>query len=89
MSTRIQYRRGWSLLLLANAVALAGCDLTGSYAQRYEESLANVGQLHRHALGQVARLVDVAAAQHGDVIGQQLQRDDDTIGCRNSGDRGT
>ena len=31
--------------------------------------------LHRHALGQVPRLVDVAAAGHGDVIGQQLQRD--------------
>ena len=30
---------------------------------------------HRHALGQVPRLVDVAAARHGDVIGQQLQRD--------------
>ena len=32
--------------------------------------------LHRHALGQVARLVDVAAAQQGDVIRQQLQRHD-------------
>ena len=26
--------------------------------------------------GQVARLVDVAAAAHGDVVGEQLQRND-------------
>src|SRR5262245_29563334 len=32
--------------------------------------------LHRDALGQVARLVDVAAAQARDVIGEELQRDD-------------
>ena len=31
--------------------------------------------LHRHALGEVARLIHVRAAQHGDVIRQQLQRD--------------
>ena len=31
--------------------------------------------LHRHALRQIPRLVDVAAAEHGDVIGQELQRD--------------
>ena len=30
----------------------------------------------RHALGQVARLVDVAAAPPRDVVGQQLERDD-------------
>lgn len=29
--------------------------------------------LHRYALGQVARLVDVAAAGHGGVVGQELQ----------------
>src|SRR5690625_6467469 len=30
--------------------------------------------LHRHALREVARLVDVAAAHHGNVIRQELQR---------------
>ena len=30
--------------------------------------------LHRHALGQVARLIHVAAASDGDMVGQQLQR---------------
>ena len=29
---------------------------------------------HRHRLGQVARLVDVATSHHGDVVGQNLQR---------------
>ena len=28
--------------------------------------------LHRHALGQVPRSVDVAATQHRDLVGQQL-----------------
>src|SRR5512140_1847666 len=32
--------------------------------------------LHRHTLGQVARLVDVAAAGDGDVIGQKLEGHD-------------
>ena len=31
--------------------------------------------LHRHALGQVAGLVHVAAPAHGDVVGQELQRE--------------
>ena len=30
--------------------------------------------LHRHALGQIARLIDVGALEHGDVIREQLQR---------------
>ena len=30
---------------------------------------------HRHALGEVSRLVHVVSAQHGDVIGEQLERD--------------
>ena len=30
---------------------------------------------HRDRLGQIARLVHVGAAQHGDVVGQKLQRD--------------
>ena len=34
------------------------------------------GLLDRHGLGEVARLIDVAAAAHGDVIGEQLQRHD-------------
>ena len=32
--------------------------------------------LHRDALRQIARLIDVAAAAHGDVVRQQLQRHD-------------
>ena len=32
--------------------------------------------LYRHALGEVAGLVHVAAACDGDVVGEQLQRDD-------------
>ena len=31
--------------------------------------------LYRHALGEIARLIDIFAPQHRDVIGQQLQRD--------------
>ena len=34
-----------------------------------------VALLHGHGFGQVARLVDVTAAPHGDVIRKQLQRD--------------
>src|SRR5207247_1984512 len=30
---------------------------------------------HRHALGQIARLVDVAAAGDGGVVGDELERD--------------
>src|SRR5687768_798977 len=40
--------------------------------------MLEVGSLllfHRHRLRQVPRLIDVAAATHGDVIRQQLQRD--------------
>jgi hypothetical protein len=32
--------------------------------------------LDRHRLGQISRLIYVAAAADGDVIGEQLQRDD-------------
>ena len=38
--------------------------------------LLRPGSLHGDALGEVARLVDVAAAEPGDVVGQQLERDD-------------
>src|SRR3990172_983926 len=31
---------------------------------------------HRDALGEVARAVDVASPQYGDVVGQELERDD-------------
>src|SRR6266481_4207158 len=31
---------------------------------------------HRHALGKVPRLIDVAAPRHGDVIREQLEGDD-------------
>ena len=34
-----------------------------------------IGLLDRHRLREVARLVDVGAAQHGDVVGEELQRD--------------
>lgn len=30
--------------------------------------------LHRHRLGEVARLIHVGAAHHGHVVGEQLQR---------------
>jgi hypothetical protein len=36
------------------------------------------GLLHRDALGQIARLVDIRAAPDGDMIGQQLQRVSDS-----------
>ena len=32
--------------------------------------------LDRHALGEVARLIDVAAELDGEVIGEELERDD-------------
>src|SRR5206468_3313381 len=32
--------------------------------------------LHRHRLGEVARLVDVAAEAHGDVVAEELERND-------------
>lgn len=43
MSALKQFRRNWSLLLVG-VVALAGCDLTGSYSQRYAASLDSVGK---------------------------------------------
>ena len=38
--------------------------------------LACGGLLDGHAFGQVARLIDVASAQHSDMVGKQLQRHD-------------
>src|SRR5438105_4600626 len=32
---------------------------------------------YRHRLGQIARLIDITSAAHGDVVGKQLQRDDE------------
>src|SRR5258708_10529900 len=32
--------------------------------------------LHRHAFRQIPRLIDVASAAQGDVVGEQLRRDD-------------
>ena len=55
---------------------LAACKSLKHSLRSIPERRTPEPSLHRHALGQVARLVDVAAAQHGDVIGQQLQRDD-------------
>jgi hypothetical protein len=36
--------------------------------------------LDRHSLGEVARLIDVFAAEMGDVVGEQLERDGDGNG---------
>ena len=36
--------------------------------------------LHRHALGQIAGLIDVTAAQDGHIVGEQLQRHDELQG---------
>ena len=40
------------------------------------------GSFHRHALGQVPRLINVAAAQQGNVVRQKLQRDGHDDGCK-------
>jgi hypothetical protein len=45
-----------------------------SSPHHHHDLLRSQRLLHRHALGQVPRLVHVAAAQHGDVVRQQLQR---------------
>ena len=42
----------------------------------YTRGKISDGLLHRHAFGEVARLVHIAAARDGNVIGEQLQRDD-------------
>ena len=34
---------------------------------------------HRHRLRQIARLIDVAAAHDGDVVGEELERYDDLL----------
>ena len=45
-----------------------------SQAERDEQLSAAL--FYRHALCQVAGLVDVAAAPDGDVVGEELERDD-------------
>jgi hypothetical protein len=34
------------------------------------------GSFYRYAFSQIARLIDIASAQHGHVVGQQLKRND-------------
>ncbi len=58
-----------------NGDGLAICDITLlELAARFEQS----GELllYRHRLRQIPWLIHVAAAAHGDVISQQLQRYD-------------
>jgi len=43
---------------------------------------------HRHALGEISGLVDVGAAVHGDVVGQQLKRDAEHDGGEKMGSFG-
>ena len=61
----------------------AGIDVRGEHETRIEDGIsiavadgpaAAFFLLHGDALGQVSRLIDVAAAAHGNVIRQQLQR---------------
>ena len=49
----------------------------------------NTASFDRDALGEVARLVDVAAAAHGDVVREQLQRDTVTTGASSGGAAGS
>ena len=56
------------------------------YAVRWIRGSSRQSLLDRHALGEVARLVDVAAELQCDVIGEQLKRNDrqqrlDDLGC--------
>ena len=68
-------RCGASMLLERQAHYFSAAERT----LRITSSLIIVwlrSSLDGHALGEVARLVHVAAAKQGDVIGQELQRDD-------------
>ena len=58
------YERGVGGALGAAAPLVLACSATG----------ATNGSFHRHALRWLARLVDIAPAQTGDVIRQELKR---------------
>jgi len=54
-------------------------DMRSAQGSRPRESGITVRiarhSLHRDALGQISRLVHIAVTEHGDMVGQQLQRD--------------
>lgn len=56
--------------------------LTQAHPERAPEAGTRSRLLHRHTLRQIARLIDIGATQHRDVVGQQLQR----YGEQNRGD---
>jgi len=60
---------------LHSGLGISAEVLIGGQRRRLRHSpLKPLDSLHRHALGEVARLVHVAAAGDGGVIGEQLQR---------------
>ena len=66
----MEIRRGSVHLKNATAPASESGRYNGGYNGKA------YGLLYRYGFSQVARLVYVAAAADGDVIGQKLQRDD-------------
>ena len=75
----------WVAVLCAGRVGGGrSCDAPAASVRGAGEWRTNRGKvsgvvsavLHRDALRQIARLVDVAAAAHRDVVRQQLQRHD-------------
>ena len=54
--------------------SVAGAEEEAAHRRGRLAPRATLGSLHRHALREIARLVHVGAAQHRDVIGEELQR---------------
>src|SRR6516225_9979050 len=55
-------------------LAASVCLWSGVDSKNTEARKGQLGLLYCHALRQIARFIDVAAAEHGDVIGKELQR---------------
>jgi AcrR family transcriptional regulator len=80
-----EHRSELSVLFAAARVSTIDLDLRNEVVARILESPGFrpprgvprelAAQLHGHALGEVARLVDVAAQPHRHLVGEQLQRD--------------
>src|SRR6266571_2120294 len=70
--------RAWGAGALAAPAWACAHAPAGPNAQLTNRSrrIVFIGSFHRHALRQVAGAVHVTSPQHGDVVGQQLERDD-------------
>ena len=79
-----------SVFRIVSAVSRPGVTMTRSETPRNAATWpALTCLLDGDGLGQVARLVDVQAAQPRDAVGQQLQRHTASTACKKAGVRGT